>query len=71
MLVSAVQRLVLDFVGDSLSSFCLHSPLLAAAACNSEIYVSFGGLLMRLAGDSTNLKDFHIDQRLYILIRKV
>ncbi|CAI5486873.1 unnamed protein product [Closterium sp. Naga37s-1] len=41
------------------------------SAADAEIYVSFGGLLMRLAGDSTNLKDFHIDQRLYILIRKV
>eukprot|EP00475_Leptophrys_vorax_P045506 TRINITY_DN9469_c0_g1_i1.p1 TRINITY_DN9469_c0_g1~~TRINITY_DN9469_c0_g1_i1.p1 ORF type:complete len:147 (-),score=18.80 TRINITY_DN9469_c0_g1_i1:186-626(-) len=40
-------------------------------AADAEVYASFGGLLMRLAGDGANLKDFHVDQRLYILIRKV
>jgi DNA-directed RNA polymerase I, II, and III subunit RPABC3 len=36
-----------------------------------EIYVSFGGLLMMLKGDPNNLNPFQVDQRLYLLIRKV
>ncbi|KAF3785615.1 DNA-directed RNA polymerases II IV and V subunit 8B [Nymphaea thermarum] len=37
-----------------------------------EIYVSFGGLLMLLQGDPTsNLSNFQLDQRLFLLMRKV
>lgn len=36
-----------------------------------EIYVSYGGLLMMLKGDPNNLNPFQVDQRLYLLIRKV
>lgn len=36
-----------------------------------EMYVSFGGLLMMLKGDSSHLNDLHLDQRLYLLMRKV
>eukprot|EP00246_Nothoceros_aenigmaticus_P010060 TRINITY_DN26364_c0_g1_i1.p1 TRINITY_DN26364_c0_g1~~TRINITY_DN26364_c0_g1_i1.p1 ORF type:complete len:158 (+),score=32.47 TRINITY_DN26364_c0_g1_i1:250-723(+) len=36
-----------------------------------EVYVSFGGLLMKLKGDPNNLNSLQIDQRLYLLMRKV
>lgn len=36
-----------------------------------EMYVSFGGLLMMLKGDSSHLKDLRLDQRLYLLMRRV
>ena len=34
------------------------------------VYVSFGGLLMRLKGDARNLMGVDIDNRLYLLLRK-
>ncbi|CAM6097305.1 unnamed protein product [Calypogeia fissa] len=36
-----------------------------------EIYISYGGLLMMLKGDPNSLNPFQVDQRLYLLIRKV
>ncbi|KAL2607867.1 hypothetical protein R1flu_026440 [Riccia fluitans] len=36
-----------------------------------EVYISFGGLLMMLKGDPNHLNAFQVDQRLYLLIRKV
>ncbi|XP_068635572.1 DNA-directed RNA polymerases II and V subunit 8A-like isoform X2 [Aristolochia californica] len=36
-----------------------------------EIYVSFGGLLMMLKGDPSNAANFELDQRLFLLMRKV
>ncbi|CAN6193176.1 unnamed protein product [Urochloa humidicola] len=36
-----------------------------------EIYASFGGLLMLLRCDSSNAGSFELDQRLFLLIRKV
>ncbi|KAF3321830.1 DNA-directed RNA polymerases II, IV and V subunit 8B [Carex littledalei] len=36
-----------------------------------EIYASFGGLLMMLKGDPSNASNFELDQRLFLLIRKV
>jgi DNA-directed RNA polymerase I, II, and III subunit RPABC3 len=36
-----------------------------------EIYVSFGGLLMLLKGDPGNIANFELDQRLFLLMRKV
>ncbi|KAI5073607.1 hypothetical protein GOP47_0011620 [Adiantum capillus-veneris] len=36
-----------------------------------EVYVSFGGLLMLLKGDPSNLGNLMMDQRLYLLMRKV
>lgn len=35
----------------------------------SEIYASFGGLLMCLKGDSRHLQTLELDQKLYLLIR--
>lgn len=35
------------------------------------IYVSFGGLLMMLSGDPANTAKLDLDQRLFLLIRKV
>ncbi|XP_054783488.1 DNA-directed RNA polymerases II and V subunit 8A-like [Prosopis cineraria] len=37
----------------------------------AEIYISFGGLLMMLVGDPSHCNKFELDQRLYLLIRKV
>ncbi|KAG6421097.1 hypothetical protein SASPL_117646 [Salvia splendens] len=37
----------------------------------ADIYVSFGGLLMMLKGDPSIAARFELDQRLFILIRKV
>eukprot|EP00850_Spirogloea_muscicola_P009451 SM000053S17408 [mRNA] locus=s53:259600:260668:+ [translate_table: standard] len=37
----------------------------------AEVHISYGGLLMRLAGDMSHLKDLKLDQRLYCLIRRV
>lgn len=36
-----------------------------------EMLISFGGLLMQLKGDSSDAKRFELDQRLFLLIRKV
>ncbi|KAL6603239.1 hypothetical protein ACP70R_043600 [Stipagrostis hirtigluma subsp. patula] len=36
-----------------------------------EIYASFGGLLMMLKGDPSSASNFELDQRLFLLIRKV
>uniref|UniRef100_A0A7S2ICS3 DNA-directed RNA polymerases I, II, and III subunit RPABC3 n=1 Tax=Haptolina brevifila TaxID=156173 RepID=A0A7S2ICS3_9EUKA len=36
-----------------------------------EVYVSFGGLLMRLRGDPQHLEKLHLDSRLYLLMRKI
>lgn len=34
-------------------------------------FVSFGGLLMRLQGDANNLHGFEIDQKIYLLMKKL
>ncbi|KAK1319050.1 hypothetical protein QJS10_CPB04g01781 [Acorus calamus] len=36
-----------------------------------EVYVSFGGLLMMLRGDPSNAANFELDQKLFLLMRKV
>ncbi|OAY37772.1 DNA-directed RNA polymerases II and V subunit 8A [Manihot esculenta] len=36
-----------------------------------EIYVSYGGLLMMLKGDPSHVSHFELDQRLFLLIRKL
>ncbi|XP_066364373.1 DNA-directed RNA polymerases II, IV and V subunit 8B-like [Miscanthus floridulus] len=36
-----------------------------------EIYASFGGLLMLLRGDPSTAASFELDQRLFLLMRKV
>ncbi|XP_062213195.1 DNA-directed RNA polymerases II, IV and V subunit 8B-like [Phragmites australis] len=36
-----------------------------------DIYASFGGLLMMLKGDPSNAASFELDQRLFLLMRKV
>ena len=40
-------------------------------ARRSEVYVSFGGLLMRLRGDSKHLQKLVLDTRIYLLMRKI
>jgi DNA-directed RNA polymerase I, II, and III subunit RPABC3 len=36
-----------------------------------KVYISFGGLLMLLAGDSQKLQDLEVDSDIYLLMRKV
>ncbi|KAF2620626.1 hypothetical protein F2Q68_00041785 [Brassica cretica] len=36
-----------------------------------EMYVSFGGLLMLLRGDPAHISHFELDQRLFLLMRKL
>ena len=36
----------------------------------SEVYVSFGGLLMRLKGDSACLHDLRPDSNIYLLLKR-
>lgn len=36
-----------------------------------SVFVSYGGLLMRLKGDARNLLGMHLDSDIYVLIRKV
>lgn len=38
---------------------------------SSDMYVSFGGLLMMLKGDPSIAARFELDQKLFILLRKV
>lgn len=37
----------------------------------AELNISFGGLLMLLKGDHSHFNKFELDQRLYLLMRKV
>ncbi|KAJ0093751.1 hypothetical protein Patl1_26630 [Pistacia atlantica] len=36
-----------------------------------EIYVSYGGLLMMLKGDPSYITQFELDQKLFLLMRKL
>jgi DNA-directed RNA polymerase I, II, and III subunit RPABC3 len=36
-----------------------------------EMYASFGGLLVMLKGDPSSAANFELDQRLFLLMRKV
>ncbi|CAM6100659.1 unnamed protein product [Calypogeia fissa] len=48
-----------------------YSEVEQGGASKVEIYISYGGLLMMLKGDPNNLNAFKVDQRLYLLMRKV
>ena len=41
------------------------------ASSRLSAFVSFGGLLMRLQGDANNLHGFEIDQKIYVLMKKL
>lgn len=41
------------------------------ASSRLSAFVSFGGLLMRLQGDANNLHGFEIDQKIYLLMKKL
>ncbi|KAI3732570.1 hypothetical protein L1987_63776 [Smallanthus sonchifolius] len=43
----------------------------SGANVKADIYVSFGGLLVLLRGDPSIAAKFELDQRLFILMRKV
>lgn len=36
-----------------------------------EVNASFGGLLMMLKGEASQFKNFELDQRMFLLIRKL
>jgi hypothetical protein len=35
-----------------------------------ELYASFGGLLMRIRGEASNLAELDVDMTIYLLIRR-
>ena len=37
---------------------------------NRAVYVSYGGLLMCLAGDARHVQDFNVGDNAYLLMRK-
>ncbi|CRK99393.1 CLUMA_CG012692, isoform A [Clunio marinus] len=41
------------------------------ASSRLSAFVSFGGLLMRLQGDANNVHGFEIDQKIYLLMKKL
>ena len=41
------------------------------ASSHSAVYMSFGGLLMKLVGDPRNLEGAEMDARLYILMKRI
>lgn len=43
----------------------------AGGAARLEVYVSFGGLLMKLVGDPAKLRAIAIDSSVYLLIRRL
>jgi DNA-directed RNA polymerase I, II, and III subunit RPABC3 len=43
----------------------------SGATAKVEVYISFGGLLMCLKGEPNNLSNLLLDQRVYLLMRKV
>ncbi len=36
-----------------------------------EVFVSFGGLLMKLAGDPAKLEPIEVDNNVYLLLKKL
>lgn len=62
------------------SNQCLHKEIQSCLNCFGfffplcfcrEMYVSFGGLLMLLRGDPAHISHFELDQRLFLLMRKL
>jgi DNA-directed RNA polymerase I, II, and III subunit RPABC3 len=43
----------------------------SAGSVRVEVYVSFGGLLMKLVGDPSKLEVLTIDSRIFLLMRKL
>lgn len=43
----------------------------ASESLRMGAYASFGGLLMRLQGDSNNLHSFEVDKNIYLLMKKL
>ncbi|XP_047375238.1 DNA-directed RNA polymerases I, II, and III subunit RPABC3-like isoform X1 [Sciurus carolinensis] len=41
------------------------------AATHLSAYMSYGGLLMKLQGDTNNLHGFEVDSRVYLLMKKL
>ncbi len=59
-------------------SLCPHAPQVykykdvhAGGQVRVEVYISYGGLLMLLAGDPKKLQDLEVDSNVYLLVRKV
>jgi DNA-directed RNA polymerase I, II, and III subunit RPABC3 len=42
-----------------------------AEASKTNIYISFGGLLMRLQGEASALSELEVDKTIYLLIKKL
>lgn len=37
----------------------------------SDVFISFGGLLMQISGEVKNLRNLEVDSRVYLLIKKL
>lgn len=49
----------------------LRSRISPVSLRRSELHVSYGGLLMRLRGEASRLSKLRLDDRVYLLLRKV
>lgn len=48
-----------------------YKPDTSGAAIKVEVFVSFGGLLMKVKGDPAKLQVLEVDSTVYLLMRKV
>jgi len=47
------------------------APSHSGAGCRRSVYMSFGGLLMKLVGDPRHLEEAEMGSRLYILMKRI
>ena len=58
--------------GDSVTRLCVQIILVFGSDGRfREVYISYGGLLMRLNGEANSLSEIKIDQNVYLLLRKL
>ena len=50
---------------------CTHTRAVSGSAGKVSVTASFGGLLMLLSGDKRSLGELALDQKVYLLVRKV
>ena len=43
----------------------------SGGALKTEVFISYGGLLMQLVGDPKKLGELEVDSKVYLLIRKL
>jgi hypothetical protein len=68
---SSQLRLLLQSSCDAGTQVYKYRDTHAGGVLRVEVYVSFGGLLMLLAGDPKKLSELEVDATIYLLVRKV